>query len=117
MWVAPQKHTRAQSPRRYAHVKYSNGGCSGFEPDFLFIYSVHNFLRYSVFSLVYHIFLPIARENAKILSENCRACACYGISVIPLRQSEKNASDSPPSSVAFGATFPLKGEGFRNFCK
>lgn len=43
MWVAPQKHTRAQSPRRYAHVKYSNGGCSGFEPDFLFIYSVHNF--------------------------------------------------------------------------
>jgi hypothetical protein len=25
-----------------------------------------SFLRYSVFSLVYHIFLPIARENAKI---------------------------------------------------
>lgn len=43
MWVTPQKHTRAQSPHRYAHVKYSNGGCSGFEPDFLFIYSVHNF--------------------------------------------------------------------------
>ena len=24
-------------------VKYSNGGCSGFEPDSLFIYSVYNF--------------------------------------------------------------------------
>ncbi len=24
-------------------VKYSNGGCSGFEPDFLKIYSVNNF--------------------------------------------------------------------------
>lgn len=28
---------------RACFIKYSNGGCSGLEPDFLFIYSVHNF--------------------------------------------------------------------------
>lgn len=41
-------------------VKYSNGGCSGFEPDFLFIYSANNFsnrifIRYSVFPELFRI--------------------------------------------------------------
>ena len=43
-----------------SHVKYSNGGCSGFEPDFLFIYSANNFsnrifIRYSVFPELFRI--------------------------------------------------------------
>lgn len=46
----------------YAFFKYSNGGCSGIEPDFLFIYSAYNFsnrifLRYLI-PFQYNIFSP-----------------------------------------------------------
>ncbi len=27
----------------HLHIKYSNGGCSGFEPDSFYIYSAYNF--------------------------------------------------------------------------
>ena len=33
-------------------VKYSNGGCSGFEPDFLFIYSAYNFSKPYLFNII-----------------------------------------------------------------
>ena len=33
-------------------VKYSNGGCSGFEPDFLFIYSAYNFSKPYLFKII-----------------------------------------------------------------
>ena len=46
----------------HAFFKYSNGGCSGIEPDFLFIYSAYNFsnrifLRYLI-PFQYNIFSP-----------------------------------------------------------
>ena len=36
-------HTEVSVHISLLSVKYRNGGCSGFEPDYLFIYSANNF--------------------------------------------------------------------------
>lgn len=48
----------------FSFVKYSNGGCSGFEPDSLFIYSVHNFSKpYLLISIKF-----VCEKNTQIVS-------------------------------------------------
>lgn len=48
-------------------VKYSNGGCSGFEPDFLYFYSAYNFSNRIVF-----IFFCLAQY-----SKSCQKSQCF----------------------------------------
>ncbi len=54
-------------------VKYRNGGCSGLEPDFLFIYSAYNFSNriFCVFIFhreSYHVCVTNARKKYLIIS-------------------------------------------------
>lgn len=51
-------------------IKYSNGGCSGFEPDFLFIYSVHNFSN-RIFSYPYSI-VRLLHRHFTMFSPACQ---------------------------------------------
>lgn len=46
-------------------VKYSNGGCSGFEPDFLLIYSVYNFSNRILIIMFFTLYHTGCKKSSK----------------------------------------------------
>lgn len=52
--------------------KYSNGGCSGFEPDSLFIYSVYNYFSNRIFHVL--LIFKYYTKNFKLLQEKKPTC-------------------------------------------
>ncbi len=68
-----------------ALVKYSNGGCSGFEPDFLFIYSVYNFSKPYLFKII-RLYYPPGRNARK-------GCFCKSVNKASLRRGQRNCKD------------------------